>query len=255
MALSEQGIAPALSPYASNIDETRKLPVSQNQRLAGVLIVVSVAILPLIVSSAFTLTGIDRNESDAVIRYRHINTFLREAISLALVAYVIRQNRQKWADFGLVFRLSDIVFGIVLWLVALCCYSIASPSILSACELLGWHRAAPFVPSFKLPGFLATIYVISSPVFEEIIVRAFVMTETRALTGSWVVAALVSVVLQTSYHFYQGVPYALSAAVLFIIFSAFYARTRRTVSVMLAHFIFDASAFMFHAASAAGKHF
>jgi membrane protease YdiL (CAAX protease family) len=244
----EQGTAPAPVRVRPTISGSAELTVSRSQRVAGLLIVVGIAVVPLIMSSVFTLMVGDTNQSDTSVRYRYIIGITMEVISLALLAYVVRQNRGKWADFGLVFRLSDIPYGILLWVVALFSYSVASPSVLSYCEMLGWHRVAAYVPGFRLGGFLALSYVISSPIFEEMIVRAFVMTETLALTGSSGLAVLVSVLLQTSYHLYQGIPYALSAAVIFLVFSVYYARTRRIVAIMTAHFIWDLYAFLSHAA-------
>jgi len=73
------------------------------------------------------------------------------------------------------------------------------------------------------------------------IVRAFLISETTALIGSSALAILFSVLLQTSYHLYQGLPYALAAGVIFLLFSVYYACTRRIVPVIFAHFIWDLS--------------
>jgi membrane protease YdiL (CAAX protease family) len=96
--------------------------------------------------------------------------------------------------------------------------------------------------------------VVISPVFEEMIVRAYLMSETIALTGSSALAILASVLLQTSYHLYQGLPYALSAGIIFLIFSVYYARTQRIVPVILAHLIWDISALLLYAAHAKVGH-
>ena len=101
-----------------------------------------------------------------------------------------------------------------------CVYSLTSPTIIYACGILGWHRT---MPNFPIPGYalLAYSYAFVSPIFEEMIVRAFFMTEIFTLTQSSRLAILVSVLLQTSYHFYHGIPYALSAGVMFVILSIF----------------------------------
>jgi membrane protease YdiL (CAAX protease family) len=170
---------------------------------------------------------------------------MMELVSLALLSYVIAQNRQTFAGLGLVFRPTDIVRGVLLWAGTICCYRLAYPTILSTCELLGWHRTPPYLPSLKLGlGLLTYCVVVVNPVFEEMIVRAFLMSETIALTGSSGLAILFSLLLQTSYHLYQGLPYALAAGVIFLIFSVYYARTRRIVPVILAHFIADCSALL-----------
>jgi len=246
MSIADQGAA--LAPISAAASLEPETPVSRLQRLAGLLIVVTIALLPLIVASVFAAIGIDVKPSDSSIRYRYLNLLLMELTSLALLAYVVRQNHQNLADFGLVFRWRDIAYGMLLWAIALCGYRLAYPSILSACELLGWHRAAPYLPRLKLGlGLLTYFFVVVNPVFEEMIVRAFLMTETVALTGSSILAVIVSVSLQTSYHLYQGLPYALSAGVIFLIFSVYYARTRRIGAIIVAHFIWDLSAHLSYA--------
>src|SRR5207247_11444658 len=52
-------------------------------------------------------------------------------------------------------------------------------------------------------------------------VRSVCITVICTLTQSSRLAILVSVLLQTSYHFYHGIPYALSAGVMFVILSIF----------------------------------
>jgi membrane protease YdiL (CAAX protease family) len=83
--------------------------------------------------------------------------------------------------------------------------------------------------------------VVVNPIYEEMIVRAFLISETIALVGSPAVAICFSVLLQTSYHMYQGLPYALTAGLIFLLFSVYYARTRRIVPGIIAHFIWDLS--------------
>ncbi len=78
-----------------------------------------------------------------------------------------------------------------------------------------------------------------NPFFEEIIVRAYLMTEVRQLTGSGAKAVMVSTALQMSYHFYQGVPMALSDGAAFLVFSLYYSKTRRITPVILAHLYMD----------------
>lgn len=254
MSTFEYGAAPAPVPAVSEIQAPTKVLVDRRQRLAGLLIVLCVAVLPLILISLLTVLGIKPETSDVYLKYRITQSLLMQATSLALLAYVVRQNRQSWADFGLAFRLNDIVYGMLLWVAAVCCYSLVSPSILSFSEQVGWHRAAAYVPSLQSVGALALAYLTMSPIFEEMIVRAFLMTETIALTGSSLLAIFVSVLVQTSYHLYQGIPYALSGAVIFLTFSIYYARTRRIIPVMVAHLIWDFWAYLSHMAHQIPKH-
>jgi membrane protease YdiL (CAAX protease family) len=178
--------------------------------------------------------------SDAQFRYGYLNRLLMQLTSLALLVYVMTQNRQKLSDFGLTFRAEEIIYGLFLWIITRICYQFASPILLSVSELLGWQRTAPFVPQLRVGlSFVVYCFVLVNPVFEEMIVRAFVISETIALTESSTLAVLLSTLIQTSYHIYQGLPYALSVGIIFLIYSLYYVRTRRIVPIIVAHFIAD----------------
>ena len=100
-------------------------------------------------------------------------------------------------------------------------------------ELIGQHLFGGGI-------FATTIrFQFVNPIFEELIVRAYFMTEIKALTGSTSKAILASTLLQTSYHFYQGAPAAFGHGATFLIFSIFYARTNRIMPIILAHLYTD----------------
>ena len=78
-----------------------------------------------------------------------------------------------------------------------------------------------------------------NPFFEELIVRAYTMSEVIDLGGSRTLAVIISVAVQMSYHLYQGLASVLSLTFLFAVFSIHYVRTRRIVPVILAHLCLD----------------
>jgi len=53
---------------------------------------------------------------------------------------------------------------------------------------------------------------------------------------------VISVALQVSYHLYQGAARAIAVAATFTVFSIYFARTRRILPVVVAHFCIDAYA-------------
>ena len=55
-------------------------------------------------------------------------------------------------------------------------------------------------------------------------------------------AVVISVVLQVSYHLYQGTARTIAVAATFTVFSIYFARTRRIFPVVVAHFCIDAYA-------------
>jgi len=86
------------------------------------------------------------------------------------------------------------------------------------------------------------ILLITNAIFEESLVRAYLMTEIIQFTRKPWLALIVSVVVQASYHLYQGVLPAFSYLGLFAVFAFFYMRTGRIWPVILAHMILDAVA-------------
>ena len=95
----ETGTSSVLS--SSVPEKSIHLPMSQRQRLASLAIVLTVSFLPSVIASILRVGGMYPDYPDALIRYRYFNALLNELTSLALLAYVIRQNRQFLSDFGL----------------------------------------------------------------------------------------------------------------------------------------------------------
>jgi membrane protease YdiL (CAAX protease family) len=82
-------------------------------------------------------------------------------------------------------------------------------------------------------------YAISAGIFEETLVRGYLMTEMIALGKPVWLATIASIVLQTSYHVYYGFAGALSISGLFIVFAVYFAFSRRLGPVILAHSCWD----------------
>lgn len=93
---------------------------------------------------------------------------------------------------------------------------------------------------FGHPSLLvAFAFCLLNPFFEELIVRAYLMTEIIELTGSSALAVVLSVVVQFSYHLYYGWTGAASLCFQFLTFALYYARSRRALPIIMAHGFFD----------------
>lgn len=166
---------------------------------------------------------------------------LNEAIGILLLAYVLSRNGRRFKDLGLHWSLRDFGFGFLVYLASFGTYVIGSLCI----QLFHYFKYYAFYTGptgkdfFGHPGLAMVPFVLFNPFFEELIVRAYLMTEIRELTGSVVLAASVSVVLQSAYHLYYGWLGALSTMFLFIPFAVYYAVTRRAFPIIVAHGIFD----------------
>lgn len=91
---------------------------------------------------------------------------------------------------------------------------------------------------FKI-SFLSIAFTCLNPFFEELIVRAYTMSEVISLGGGRTLAVLVSVIIQISYHLYQGLVHVLALIVIFTIFSIYFARTKKIMPIILAHLCLD----------------
>lgn len=155
--------------------------------------------------------------------------------------YVLSRRKLGLRDLGLRWSRRDIVPSIVVTVLAAFAY-FGGALILQALHygLFGTiaqgPRAARF---FAEPTIAAVPFMLLNPFFEELIVRAYLMTEIKALTGSTATSILSSVVLQASYHLYYGWLGAFAIACLFSVLAVYYARSGRAVPIVLAHAAFD----------------
>jgi membrane protease YdiL (CAAX protease family) len=167
----------------------------------------------------------------------------REVSALGLLWYVLTRQKKSFADLALAWKPSDFGISIVLYIAG----SLASQAVYSCLYYSGFTSTNREVASAHVGDILfgagvplaALLFQFLNPFFEELIVRAYLMTQVRLLTGSVAKAVVASTLLQTSYHLYQGVPSALGLGAIFLIFSIYYAKTNRIAPLILAHAYMD----------------
>ena len=214
-------------------------------RLLELTIVLGVAFLAAGIGSLYVLfTGRLLYPSTGVTSWRVAVALLYELMALGLLAYVLYRQGRSLSDLGIGLARRDIP-----WSLALLVLGVVAAAL---CYVLvpGWHaiRTGSSPRGINpLAGLTLSIpavaWILINPFFEELIVRAYTMTEVLGLTGSGALAVLVSVGVQTLYHLYQGVPLALAHGATFLVFSLYYLKTRRIAPVVLAHLYMDAGAF------------
>ena len=178
-----------------------------------------------------------------------INLDLRHSGGLMVCAYVLSRQGRSLQTLGLRWWRNVVWIGLALasgkWLASHAMHTVL-------------HDAG--VPTNSVPGLdqylfgltagaslgvrLAySVYLIVHTaligLFEEMIVRAYLMSEIAFFTGSLPCAILVSVTFQTAYHLYQGWPAALCIAASFLVTAIYYASTGRATPVVLAHTFYD----------------
>lgn len=170
---------------------------------------------------------------------------VNEIAQIALLGYILFRQGRAFRDIGLNFQWWDILRAGALYYVAAWAYwifFIAGQSLLSHHGYsslprhalnVGFVQAAARQSGFGI--FVTVFYGVLNPFAEELIVRAYTMSEVAALTGKPALAVAVSVLIQVSYHFYQGILPPIGYLGLFLVFALYYARLRRIFPVILAH--------------------
>jgi membrane protease YdiL (CAAX protease family) len=215
-------------PVAAVSELTLELtPEARKLRLLELALVLSVAFLmPTLSSLLHWWTNAHRSYdtgTDSVYR------ILQDSIALSVLAYVLYRQGRSLRTIGLTARSSDISWTLV---VTVCAKLLAS-SIVTLFFI--YHVTLPKAHPPATYGFLKWLAVVPGAALEELIARAYLMTEVAALSGSMALAVIVSVGFQCFYHLYQGVPAVLYHAGTFFAYAVFYAYTRRATPVILAH--------------------
>ena len=218
-------------------------------RITEVVLVCLIAFGPALIAS----TGIYIYGSTRRLDYHAtdwIANCLAELSALALVWYVLARHKKSFADLGLKWKWGDLGSAVILIITGSLAYygvycaiyvsGLAPPGDLAAGERAG---EIVFASSISLTTVMLGVL---NPFFEELIARAYFMTEIKLLTNSIAKAVIASTLLQTSYHLYQGLTCATANGAMFLIFSIFYAKTGRLTPIILAHLYFDIGAILWY---------
>jgi membrane protease YdiL (CAAX protease family) len=179
--------------------------------------------------------------------YRFVRRIIFELVGLFCLYLVLSYQKKRFQDIGLslAIRLNDLGHSFALFFGALFASALLGLALKLVYVFLGrglrpqLDRAAIFGTAL---GVMPVLYVLLNPFYEELLVRAFLISEAEAIYRSTAFAVFLSVALQTSYHLYQGLPAALSHVPAFMLFSLYFVRTRRIMPVILAHMFMDVSA-------------
>jgi membrane protease YdiL (CAAX protease family) len=165
-------------------------------------------------------------------------SIVQEVGGLVLLGYILGRRKLRFRDIGLQWSVRDLGLAVVVALASYFAYGVGAAVVH---RLLYWSGPpSPYwTRALSHPSWVAVPFILINPFFEELIVRAYLMTEVKALTGSWLLAGFLSVLVQTSYHLYQGWESALSLSFQFLTFSYFYALTRKATPLVVAHGFFD----------------
>jgi len=166
---------------------------------------------------------------------------IQEITALILLGYVLSRRGLRLRNLGFSWRVRDVGVGFLVAGTCFAAYLLGSIVVhLLHYGIYGYVATGPSGRDFFAhPPVAAIPFFLLNPFFEEIIVRAYLMTEIMDLTGSVVLAIATSVLLQASYHLYYGWFGALSLSFQFLIFAIYYATKRRAIPLIVAHGFFD----------------
>jgi hypothetical protein len=223
--------SPVLCQFKQNLPRLQSL---------GIIWLTSLSIL--IANSIYVLRGGTAPTGTLPQSYRLLGALIHEITSLVLLWYVMSKERITRKHIGWNPSPRDIpqavglVFGSLI-----VTYAVWVPTQLIYRAYSGQYltpKSLTSVFGFGVSA-LSVAFICVNPFFEELVVRAFTMSEIMDLGGSRGLAIGVSVAIQISYHLYQGAANVLVLIAVFTLFSIYYAQTRNIVPVIVAHLWMD----------------
>jgi len=253
--------APEPVPFPAVIPEPAVPPPPPQEnrpslRKLEMLLLLTVTIGPSLLNAVFIYivygSSALRPSDPSYIFYGLASAVARQAGGLALLVYILFRQGRRLRDIGFSFRWLDLPVSIGLlvlsWIAAgLCHFYINHVYFLwTGRHVERWDGAAAMLGTHI--SVVVVVFLLINAFYEELIVRAYLMSEIIAWKHSALLAGIVSVVIQASYHIYQGVPNMISIAAVFSVYAIYYGKTRRILPVILAHLYVDAfsAAYLFY---------
>lgn len=223
-------------------------------RLLELFLILAIAVAPSLFSSiSIFLTGY---EYEAIIDPRSAlllwgRKIITNLAAIASVIYVLFRQGRKLSHIGFYFSKTDFPNSILLtvfaylaiglsWVVIYYIYYLATGHILSEPITKNIEFLKSGITAWSL------LAMIINPFYEEIVVRAYTMSEIKYLTKNNILAIIFSVALQASCHLYQGNISVLLLAPIFLVYSFYYSKTQRIMPIILSHMYLDFIALICH---------
>ena len=222
---------------------------AKNLRAIEFVLVFLIVFAPLLAVSIHTVATGSHLGGSTPGKAFTVSGILTELGALALLRYVLFRQGRDFRSLGLGFSWKDILRAVLVIVLAYVAFLVWWFSVVAIYRSLGRPlNSSPQNVEFMSSMFsiLGVLFLMLNPFFEELIVRAYVISEVQFFTGSTSLAVMVSVVIQSSYHLYQGIVPALLTTSLFTVFSLYYVRTKRITPVIMAHMFFDFMALVAH---------
>jgi membrane protease YdiL (CAAX protease family) len=220
--------------------------IDQNSKIYRALelsLIIGVAFAAPIFVGIYSLFSNSLTQSPQVSGVLVFYGLIYELLALAVMAYVLSRQGRSTKQLGISFSWRDVPVSFILivfsYIAFYLCYLIIFYGYYS---LAGRVLSQPVKTQTYLDAGVTVgtvLFVTLNPLYEELIARAYIISEVKYLTDSGILAVLVSVVVQSLYHLYQGVPATIALSAMFLVLSVYYIRYKRIVPVILAHLYFD----------------
>jgi membrane protease YdiL (CAAX protease family) len=171
-----------------------------------------------------------------------IATILRDLALVSLIVFFLWRNGEPIDEIGWTFRngRADIALGIGVFILLF----FGSSLLESALKAVGLSTPSTPLPSF-LAGkgaaewLLASFMVVVVAFGEETIFRGYLILRFKAVTGSSAAAILLSAVVFSLGHGYEGSAGVVTVGVMGLLFALVYVWRRSLVAPMVMHFLQD----------------
>lgn len=230
--------SPSSTSTAARPEQITHAPPAPGRRWTDLGLVLLFPIVPSIAMSARLLWN---SQAVQFTNPRLLAALFQELSALTLFGVLYFRQGRKLSGLGLGFLWSDLPKGLGLFFASVTAYSMASYCLIRA-GFPGYNTLSSPNSSGMFTAttpWLLVPFLLLNPLFEEILVRGYLMTEIIELRSSAFLAVSVSLIVQTSYHLHYGIIGALSLGTGFAVFALYYARSRKLMPVIMAHVLWD----------------
>jgi membrane protease YdiL (CAAX protease family) len=217
-----------------------QMSLDKRERLIDLLVVLLLMFIPPIFDSTHALLAGNVLYNKEMKSELLLGASIRNVSGIIFLIYILARQKRTLHDIGVSFSFWDIPISVLLYGAQLLChqmtYSIADylHHALTGNELVFSVQNIEFLQTSITVWYI--LGTITNPLFEELLVRGYVMTEVKYVWAKTSVAIVASVVIQLLYHTYQGLWPLLGHTVTFLLAAAYFAKWKRITPVVLAHF-------------------
>ncbi|MFW6022417.1 MAG: CPBP family intramembrane glutamic endopeptidase [Halanaerobiaceae bacterium] len=214
----------------------------KQERLIELIIIIGLAVIPSFFNALFVHLGYIKMDYTSMNQQAALFLqILQQTFMLFVLFYILYRQGRGLKYLGLNFSWKDVISGILLLLTAYGFLVIYFFILSLFIPLEDLNNVPKNVEVFSEGSFgiILVLALIMNSFFEELIVRAYFIKEVEYLTKSSVIAVILCVLIQTSYHIYQGIFPLISIAIIFSVFSIYYVRKKNITPVIIAHTLFN----------------